>query len=522
VTHAPTRSDDTPKIDVIDEAWAADLSQLISSTVGWVRTAVGWATATVRVLLPDEAGRLRVAVEAGEQVPGGRLRSSRRRAAFETLQSSRVQLADPPGHSLAFIPMISEGSAIGLVEVVAPTRLLEARVEILQTVVGQAGAVFRTARNGRESLAALRASSAMIRLAAKLLRAKTVADSVRAVAQVCFEEVRAPIVGLLTDRSEGCEVLAVRGLPANRRAGLRTALEAVRCGESGRSYAARLDDFLGGREVETIEAGSAVILVLDPPVAYRRFLWTAGGLLGESLERLATVEWAQLRNDNLDLAIACTAHELKGPLVGARAALHHVLDTPPQTEDRALLKRTQRELGQLVDLVDPFLRWSAGSGSLRRRRTDLVRIVSDAVTSCSWERDDRVVIVDAPSHVDVRADANQLRVAIANVVRNALEHSPPAGAVTVVVELGDDVASISVEDQGPGVPAAESDLIFDPFARGNGGRFSSRAGSGLGLFIARRVVEAHGGSIDLRSIASGTTFRIELPLPDERRSRSAS
>ena len=110
---------------------------------------------------------------------------------------------------------------------------------------------------------------------------------------------------------------------------------------------------------------------------------------------------------------------------------------------------------------------------------------------------------------------------MANVVRNALGYSPPTTPVTVCVETDGDVARVLVRDRGPGIPAAERHLIFDPFARG-GAADGGRGGKGLGLFIARRVVEAHGGVIGLRPVRPGAEFCIELPLADGRSTLSAS
>ena len=120
-----------------------------------------------------------------------------------------------------------------------------------------------------------------------------------------------------------------------------------------------------------------------------------------------------------------------------------------------------------------------------------------------------------------RADARQLGGAIANVVRNALAYAPSGSPVKIDVDTDGERARIRVRDRGPGIPAAERHLIFDPFARGRLAA-ENRCGKGLGLFIARRIVEAHGGSIGLRSARPGTEFCIELPLPAGGRLRSAS
>jgi signal transduction histidine kinase len=93
--------------------------------------------------------------------------------------------------------------------------------------------------------------------------------------------------------------------------------------------------------------------------------------------------------------------------------------------------------------------------------------------------------------------------------------------VTVRVEQEEGSVRVSVSDQGPGVPLAERDIIFDPFVRGGAG---SRAtgGSGLGLFITRRVVEAHGGHVWVDPDAEGATFHLSLPVDREELQRFAS
>jgi signal transduction histidine kinase len=121
----------------------------------------------------------------------------------------------------------------------------------------------------------------------------------------------------------------------------------------------------------------------------------------------------------------------------------------------------------------------------------------------------------------VQADGPQLRGAIGNVVRNALAYSPSSAPVTVVVEDRGAVVRVRVRDRGRGVPEEERHLIFDPFARGRAGN-GVRDGRGLGLFIARRIIEAHGGCIGLRAARPGAEFCIELPTFGKGRASSAS
>ncbi len=387
------------------------------------------------------------------------------------------------------------------------------------------GRWLRSAREQHESQRAIREMAAMLEVSAALLQADTTAGAVRSVVQVSFGHTRIPLVGLLPDRSgTGWFVAATRGMGV-RRADVARAIEgvsALRVGRSTRSrLAARVGQVAGWERTEAIAAGDAVLLAADARADVRQFLQTAGTLLSEVLARLSAVDWARARNDDLDMALAWTAHELRGPLIGARAALGHVRTDDQEPRSQELLQQSRDELEQLADLVGPLLRWSAGPGSLRKRQTDLVRVVEEAVRSCCREFALAKVAVDGPEAILIMADASQLRGAIGNIVRNALIYAPDTAPVKVIVEADDVCARVRVRDRGPGVSAAERHLIFDPFARGSLAS-ESRCGKGLGLFIAQRIVEAHGGSIGLRTARPGTEFCIELPLADGRRLRSAS
>ncbi|MGH2597616.1 MAG: sensor histidine kinase [Actinomycetota bacterium] len=500
-------------------------AQLVESTVGWVRTAVSWERATVQILLPDAAGRLQTFAVEGDPVAGGRLRSSRRRKVFGSQRPMLVALQSPAGCALALYPLVADGHSVGVIEIVAPVETLEGRREVIDAVVAQSAIVFRSVIEKRESDAALRAMGDMLRLAGELLRAETPSSAMRSAAKLCFRRTREPIAGLLPDPSGiGWSVAAAHGLGADKRAQFRRSVEdlGTRGGaaENRDRLAACFAATLGRTDAGSLEAGDAVVIVAELRPDDEEYLGTVAAFLGEALDRIGTVDWAQTRNENLDLAIAWTAHELKGPLVGARAALGRVNVGDEDRTGQDLLRRSRDELGLLADLVDPLLRWSAGSSSLRLRRSDLVRIVRDAVASCSLEAEAPALVIEAPEHVWVRADARQLGQAIANVVRNAVSHAPRATTVRVTVQETIDGARVRVRDRGPGVPASERRLIFDPFARGMSA--NGRGGSGLGLFIARRIMEAHQGSIGLRSARPGTEFCIELPLAEEGRSTSAS
>ena len=300
-------------------------------------------------------------------------------------------------------PLVVDGYAIGVMEVIAPSEMLEERRDTIDAVVGQSANVFRSMVDVQERATAVRSMSIMLGLAGDLLRAETASSAVGSTVQRCFEQFGTPIAGLLPDRSgSGWFVAAAGGIGAKRRVMLRRCTEEISA--LGRSRATRdrlAERFAGvvGRDhAEAIDAGSAVLLVVDVLPARREALDTGELFLPESLDRIGTVDWAQARNESLDLAIACTAHELKAPLVGARAALDHVSVSDEDPSGQVLLRRSRDELGLLADLVDPLLRWSAGESSLNMDRTDLVEVVRDTVEHCSTEEPDPVVTLESPPH----------------------------------------------------------------------------------------------------------------------------
>jgi signal transduction histidine kinase len=423
-------------------------------------------------------------------------------------------LREPPGSALAILPLVGRDGPLGVVEVVAPRHAIEARQDVLGTVVDQSAAFLQSLLDKEEAEGVARARDASMQLAGELLRVRTPVSAIRTTVEASGRHLRAPVAGFAPDRSGiGWFLAAASGVGTRKRAELRRAGERVHAGSGSagaRPLAAAFAGVLGCRDVQSLQSGESVLLAANVPSGQREFLERSAELLEAAIERVRDVGWAKLRNENLDLGMAWTAHELRGPLVGARAALDRVLSAEDAPGDRELLRRTKLELQQLADLVDPLLDWSSGRGTLRLRVCDLVRIVDEAIASCRLEFGEDRVTVRAPGVVRVRADVGQLRVAVANLVRNALAYSPPQSSVRVSVKLQSGAARVCVSDRGPGIGAAERHLIFDPFARGRLAE-TVRAGRGLGLFIARRIVEAHGGRIFLRPRGPGATFCIELP-----------
>ena len=151
---------------------------------------------------------------------------------------------------------------------------------------------------------------------------------------------------------------------------------------------------------------------------------------------------------------------------------------------------------------------------LSREAVDLGQLTRDVVASLgilAEERQQRLTI-DAGDRLCVSADRLVLRDAIANVVDNAIKYSPTGSTIAVRVDRNGDRATVSVADEGPGIPPEHRERIFDRFYRIDEGRSRELGGTGLGLAIARWAVESNGGRISVDGTGRGSVFRVVLPL----------
>ncbi len=497
-------------------ASAENEDEAISGTPAWVRAALGAQDATVRISLPDAAGRLRPAWADEGLVEAGRKRSARRRTVFVGMRPMRLELTSPPDSTLAMLPLVSRGECLGVLDVVAPARAISERWEPLGAVASQLAIVLH--HLGRQSR--LRGELVAVRKAVSVGKTVSSAGStegaLRAAARFVSERFRAPVaVWCVSDDSPDLILIDVRGVGSRKRRELRAAMPTMPRGPraSRAPHEAVAKEFsrllLGIDRAEVVDAGDAVMLVGISPSTPSAPLGMVAGMLEEALRRRSDPQ-RLAGSGRGSIGIAWTAHELRGPLLGVKAALEMMLleGEDVSDRDRERLSRSLDEIEQLAGLVDGLLAWGAGAQPLQRRPIDLVELVDDVVRSCTSETGNDRVVIHAPAAAVVRVDPAHLRTAVANVVRNALSFSRPETKVEVSVDERDGMVLLAVHNEGPVIQGGGPSL-FDPFVRGDGdGRHPS--GRGLGLFIARRVVEAHGGRIWFESGEEGTTFNIRL------------
>lgn len=230
----------------------------------------------------------------------------------------------------------------------------------------------------------------------------------------------------------------------------------------------------------------------------------------EELRRLSA-----LRADFVSLV----SHELRSPMAAVIGAARTLLErwrtlTPDQRE--AFLALIADETNRLANLIGDVLHTSqieAGTFSYSFTDVDLSRLIEDAVSTAAIGQDEVRITASVSSALpSIRGDRERLRQVLGNLIENAIKYSPVGESVEVRAQQVNGAVTISVADRGPGIPADQQRLIFEKFGRADvaGG---SKPGTGLGLFIARSIAEAHGGTVDVRSSPnSGSTFTLRLPV----------
>jgi signal transduction histidine kinase len=217
--------------------------------------------------------------------------------------------------------------------------------------------------------------------------------------------------------------------------------------------------------------------------------------------------------------VSLVSHELRSPMaavIGAARTLQERWRELSAGQRQSFLELIGDETSRLADLIGDVLdtsRIEAGTFSFTFSDVDLAEVLRDVVAAADLAQDEVRVRAEVNGTLPrVRGDRVRLHQVVQNLVDNAVKYSPTGAEVRVTAATDDGHVRVAVEDDGPGIPLADHKLIFEKFGRA-GVEGGTKPGTGLGLFIARSIAEAHGGSLEVDSAPEqGSVFRLELPL----------
>jgi two-component system, chemotaxis family, sensor kinase Cph1 len=258
----------------------------------------------------------------------------------------------------------------------------------------------------------------------------------------------------------------------------------------------------------------------------RRFCVTDPGKSGASRDRAHTVQRlrreAEIAVRAREMLLAVVSHELRNE-VGLMLAISELLllvnretHIPPERDELERMQRSAMRMGRLIgDLLD-FSAMQAGHVAMERRADDAARLVDEAIRCCAASAGRKSLTLKAhrtPRPLPILCDGDRILQVLSNLIGNAIKFTPHGGSITVACDAGGQEALLSVSDTGPGVPTEVLPGLFEPY-RQTAIATRMREGIGLGLYISKTIVEAHGGRIWVDSAATGATFRFVLPLAD--------
>jgi len=217
--------------------------------------------------------------------------------------------------------------------------------------------------------------------------------------------------------------------------------------------------------------------------------------------------------------LAMVSHEFRMPLAiidgAAQVIDHYVVDRPEAGEEVAKIQRAARRMTDLIEICMADDRLETALTALQPTRLDLAAVVEDVVADKLPLAGAARLILRVAERPVIRGDLSLLRVAVSNLIDNALKYSPTSEPVEIALELLDGDLAITVADRGAGIAEDEQDRIFEKFFRST--RADGVRGAGLGLFIVKRVVDLHQGRVSVASRPDGgSVFAISLPVEVEK------
>jgi signal transduction histidine kinase/CheY-like chemotaxis protein len=250
---------------------------------------------------------------------------------------------------------------------------------------------------------------------------------------------------------------------------------------------------------------------------------TLSALRQSRKELAAQAEQLRVADRRKDEFLATLAHELRNPLAPIQTGLDILKRSAHDAANERTLGVMSRQLKHMVRLIDDLLdvsRITQGKFELKRARVTIADVLESAVETSrpliERGRHDLRVTVDDPA-LAFDADATRLAQVVSNLLNNASKYTLPGGTIEVCARRDGDRAAISVRDDGIGIPRDQLEDVFQMFSQVNRALSRSQGGMGIGLALAKSLVELHGGTIGVESAGPnlGSTFTIRLPLASE-------
>lgn len=265
-------------------------------------------------------------------------------------------------------------------------------------------------------------------------------------------------------------------------------------------------------------------LGISGTILSRQTLEAVGTLVAVAIERARAIEQLGLteaarESERLRTALLdSVTHALRTPLTSIKASVTNLLSNQSLTDRQrqemlTIINEESDRLNRLVGEAGEMARLDAGEVELRIENRPIEDVINAALSQCKLSLGGREVRVNvAPDLPHVRVDLGRAREALVHLLENANQYSPANQPITVTAEVTPDFVVTSVADRGAGIDELEQSLIFEKFYRGKDQRYLVQ-GTGMGLPIAKAIIQAHGGSVSLTSQrGQGSVFSFTLPI----------